>query len=51
MDVNIHVVHGDKRKGDIPHSNANIDRAKQMLGYQPEVQFKEGIARLLQSWK
>lgn len=51
MDVNIHVVHGDKRKGDIPHSNANIDRAKELLGYQPEVQFKEGIAKLLQSWK
>jgi len=51
MDVNIHVIHGDKRKGDIPHSNANIDRAKQLLGYQPEVQFKEGIAKLLESWK
>jgi len=51
MEVNIHVVHGDKRKGDIPHSNANIDKAKQLLGYQPEVQFKEGIAKLLQSWK
>lgn len=51
MEVNINVVHGDKRKGDIPHSNANIDRAKELLGYQPEVQFKEGIAKLLQSWK
>jgi len=48
MGVNIDVIHGDKRKGDIPHSNANIDYAKEMLGYEPAVHFKEGISRLLE---
>lgn len=33
----------EKRKGDIRHSNANIEKAKRLLGYQPEYDFKEGL--------
>lgn len=36
------------RAGDILHSQANIDLAKQVLGYQPSVGFKEGLCR---TWK
>lgn len=33
----------EARKGDIKHSNANIDKAKSMLGYNPEWSFEKGI--------
>lgn len=33
----------ERRKGDIRHSNANIEKAKRLLGYQPEYDFKEGL--------
>lgn len=34
---------GPIRKGDIPHSNANIDKAKELLNYNPQINFNEGI--------
>jgi len=39
----IPVIHGPNRTGDIPHSLASIDKAKKMLGYQPEFSFKTGL--------
>ncbi len=33
------------RAGDVKHSLADISRAKEILGYQPRVYFKEGLAR------
>jgi len=35
------------RKGDIPHSNASIDKAQKMLGYVPEIGFEEGLQRTI----
>ncbi len=32
------------RPGDIPHSQANIDKAKEMLGYVPSHDLREGLA-------
>jgi UDP-glucose 4-epimerase len=37
--------YGPTREGDIQHSLANIDRATQELGYEPKVQFREGLRR------
>lgn len=37
--------HVDFRKGDVRHSLANIDKARQMLGYHPEVDCREGLKR------
>lgn len=37
------VIHGPNRMGDIPHSLASIDKAKNLLGYQPQLYFNEGI--------
>ena len=37
---------GDNRIGDIPHSNADINKAKIMLGYEPKILFEEGIKLL-----
>jgi|TARA_R100000479_G_scaffold33554_3_gene13952 UDP-N-acetylglucosamine 4-epimerase len=39
----IEIKHGPNRKGDIPHSLASIDKAKQNLNYQPTHIFKEGL--------
>ena len=37
--------HGEFRKGDVRHSLANIDKAKGLLGYNPEVSCSEGLRR------
>jgi UDP-N-acetylglucosamine 4-epimerase len=35
------------RKGDIPHSNASIEKAERMLGYVPKIEFEEGLRRTI----
>jgi UDP-N-acetylglucosamine 4-epimerase len=39
----IQTIHGSVRIGDIPHSIANIDKAKDLLGYSPQFSVKEGL--------
>ena len=34
---------GPDRKGDIKHSNADISKAKEMLGYDPQYDFTKGL--------
>lgn len=36
-------VHGPNRVGDIPHSLANVDKAKRLLGYDPQFSMKDGL--------
>jgi len=36
-------IYRDFRAGDIRHSNANIDRAKRLLGYEPSHTLEEGL--------
>ncbi len=36
-------VHGPNRAGDIPHSLANVDKARRLLGYSPEFSMKQGL--------
>lgn len=40
-EVEIH--YGPNRAGDIPHSLANIDKAKKLLAYNPKFSMKEGL--------
>ena len=40
---NIKPIFGPDRKGDIKHSNADISKAKRLLGYNPEYSFEDGI--------
>lgn len=40
---NIEVIHGPERAGDIPHSLASIDKAKQLLNYNPSHTMEEGL--------
>jgi UDP-N-acetylglucosamine 4-epimerase len=43
MDSNITPNYQLNRKGDIPHSNASIEKSTRMLGYVPEYNFEEGL--------
>ena len=38
--------HGPLREGDVPHSLASIKKAKEMLGYQPNIDILEGLELL-----
>ena len=42
---------GPERGGDIKHSNADISKAKQMLGYEPEWSFERGIKEVIAWYK
>jgi len=37
------VIFAQVRNGDVPHSNASIDKAKELLQYNPVIDFNEGI--------
>jgi len=41
--ADIEIKHGPNRKGDVPHSLASIDKAKNLLGYSPTHEFKDGL--------
>jgi UDP-N-acetylglucosamine/UDP-N-acetylgalactosamine 4-epimerase len=40
---NIKIIHGPSRQGDIPHSLASIEKAKQLLNYNPKYSFQSGL--------
>ena len=48
---NIEPKFGPDRKGDIKHSNADISKAKKLLGYNPEYSFAEGIKLAIDWYK
>ena len=41
--IQVEVIHGPNRLGDIPHSLACIDKAKSLLGYNPQYSMREGL--------
>ena len=41
--LKIEVTHGPNRAGDIPHSLANVDKAKSLLCYDPQYSMREGL--------
>jgi len=41
--ADVNVIHGPNRAGDIPHSLASIDKAKELLGYDPKYSLQEGL--------
>jgi UDP-N-acetylglucosamine 4-epimerase len=45
MKSDIKPILGQERVGDIPHSNADINKAIKLLDYNPRVQFDEGIVK------
>lgn len=51
LGVNIEPHFGPERAGDIKHSNANINKAREMLGYDPEWSFERGIKAAIKWYK
>ena len=41
--ANVEVLHGPNRAGDIPHSLANVDKAKNLLEYAPKFSMRQGL--------
>jgi UDP-N-acetylglucosamine 4-epimerase len=41
--ADVEVKHGPNRAGDIPHSLANIDKARELLKYNPKFSMKQGL--------
>jgi UDP-N-acetylglucosamine 4-epimerase len=44
----IEAIHGPQRAGDIPHSHASVDKAKNMIGYQPKYNLDAGLERAVE---
>lgn len=51
LDMDVQPNFGPERAGDIKHSNANISKAKAMLGYEPEYNFKDGINEAIEWYR
>ena len=41
--ADVEILHGPNRIGDIPHSLACVDKAKQLLGYHPRFSMRDGL--------
>jgi len=44
----VEILHGPNRAGDIPHSLANIDKARNLLGYDPQYSMQQGLREAVQ---
>ena len=51
LGVDIEQVYGPERAGDIKHSNADISKARELLGYDPDWSFERGIKAAIQWYK
>lgn len=47
----IEAVHTDPRPGDVRHSLADISKAREVLGFEPAVDFEEGLRRTFASYE
>ena len=51
LGVDIEPNFGPDRKGDIKHSNADISKARKLLGYDPDYSFQDGIKLAIEWYK
>ena len=51
LEVDIQPIYGPERPGDIKHSNANISKAKNILGYHPEYDVDRGLEKAIEWYK
>ena len=51
LGVDIEPIFGPERAGDIKHSNADISKARRMLGYDPQWSFERGIKEAIKWYK
>lgn len=47
--ADVEIIYGENRAGDIPHSLASIDKAKEILGYNPKYSLQDGLKEAV-SW-
>jgi UDP-glucose 4-epimerase len=47
----VEAVHADSRPGDVRHSLADISKAREILGYEPAVDFEEGLRRTFTAYE
>lgn len=50
LNIQIAPTYTESRAGDIKHSYADISRSRYEIGYQPEISFKEGLHRTIDSY-
>lgn len=51
LGVDVDPEYGPDRPGDIKHSNADISKARQLLGYDPQWDFQKGISAAIEWYK
>lgn len=51
LDTNITPNYQPERAGDIKHSKASIEKAKQLIGYEPKVSLEQGLKETIQWYK
>lgn len=51
LGVNVEPIYGPERAGDIKHSNADITKARELLGYDPDWSFERGINDAIKWYK
>ncbi|HUQ32881.1 MAG TPA: SDR family oxidoreductase [Pyrinomonadaceae bacterium] len=49
--TDVEVEYREPRMGDVRHSQADITRARQMLGYEPQTSLEEGLRLTIEWWK
>ena len=50
LGTDVQAEYGPERPGDVRHSLADISRAREAIGYAPEVSFREGLRRTIQAY-
>jgi len=48
LETELEPIYDDPRPGDVRHSHADISKARELLGYDPEVGFEEGLRRTVE---
>ena len=51
LDSSLEPIYGPARKGDVRHSLASIQKARDILGYEPEVDLQEGLRKTIEWFK
>ena len=46
--ADVEIKYGPPREGDIPHSLASIEKAKKLLGYEPEYSVRDGLEKAIE---
>lgn len=49
LGTEIRPTYEDPRPGDVKHSHADISKAQEMIGYEPQVNFREGVQKTVSS--